>query len=615
MEMLKKKEPRIRETPIKGVSTAMDVQTLILDGLLPLCAGLAFFLYGMSIMSDSLEKLAGGKMEKTLKKMTSSPWKGMLLGAGITAVIQSSSAMTVMLVGLVNSGIMQLSQSIGVIMGANIGTTITAWILTLAGIGDGGPWWVSIFKPSTFTPIMAIVGIFVIMMSKKQKSKDIATIMVAFAVLMFGMDLMGDAVDVIPTSVFENMFAALENPLLGVLVGAVVTAILQSSSASVGILQTVAITTAATDSPMTFAVAIPIIFGQNIGTCITSLISSIGANKNAKRVVVVHFAFNLIGTTLFMIAYFLLRGVLDEFLGSAVDAVGIATVHTVFNVVTTCLLLPAGKLLEKLAKMVVRDGVKEHPVGYLDERLLTIPSVAIVESKRQAVKMAELARDTLSGAVEQLRNYDASKAAKIEEDEGLVDTYEDTLGSFLVKLSAMDLSEHDGAEISKLLLSIGDFERLSDHALMILRAAREMNDKGLRFSDEARGEIKAIVGAMTEIVRITTDAFDRSDLELAKNVEPLEQVIDGLIATTKARHIERLQKGQCTIELGFILNDLLTSCERVSDHCSNIAVCLIQTKRDAFATHSYLNKVKNSGKQSFVDAYEAYAATYALPEE
>ena len=594
----------------------MDVSTLILEGLLPLCAGLAFFLYGMSIMSDSLEKIAGGKMEKTLKKMTSKPFNGMLLGLGITAVIQSSSAMTVMLVGLVNSGIMQLSQSIGVIMGANIGTTVTAWILTLAGIGDGGPWWVSIFKPSTFTPIMAIIGIFVIMMSKKQKSKDIATIMVAFAVLMFGMDLMGDAVEVIPESVFAGLFAALENPLLGVLVGAVVTAIIQSSSASVGILQTVAITTAATDNPMTFAVAIPIIFGQNIGTCITSLISSIGANKNAKRVVVVHFAFNLIGTTLFMVAYYLLRGSLDTFLNhTAVDAVGIATVHTVFNVTTTCLLLPCAKLLEKLAKFVVREGAKEHPVGFLDERLLTIPSVAIVESKRMAVKMAQLAKTTLEGSIEQLSAFDAAAAEKIETDEGLVDTYEDTLGSFLVKLSATDLSAHDGAEIAKLLLSIGDFERLSDHALMILRVAREMNDKGLSFSEGAKREIAAIVGAITEIVTITTDAFDRSDVELAKKVEPLEQVIDSLIATTKARHIDRLQKGQCTIELGFILNDLLNSCERVSDHCSNIAVCLIQTKRDAFATHSYLNKVKNSGKQSFVDAYNAYAETYALPEE
>ncbi len=600
----------------------MDAWTLIVDGLLPLCAGLAFFLYGMSVMSDSLEKIAGGKMEKTLKKMTSNPLKGLLLGMCITAVIQSSSAMTVMLVGLVNSGIMQLAQSIGVIMGANIGTTITAWVLTLAGIGDGGPWWVSIFKPSTFTPILAIIGTFVIMMSKKQKSRDIATIMIAFAVLMFGMDLMGDAVDVIPNSTFESIFAALQNPLLGVLVGAIVTAVIQSSSASVGILQTVAITTAAaaaedpSQQAMTFAVAIPIIFGQNIGTCITSLISSIGANKNAKRVVVVHFAFNLIGTTIFMILYYAFSGVLHDFLhNTTVDAIGIATAHTIFNLCTTLMLLPAAKLLEKLAKKIVKDGVQEHPVGYLDERLLATPSVAIVESKRRIVKMAELARDTLIDSIKMLDTYSEEEAARIEENETMIDTYEDTLGSYLVKLSASELSEHDAGEISKLLLSIGDFERLGDHALNVLYAAREMNQKGLTFSDKAKRELASITAAMTEIITITVDSFDRSDLELAAKVEPLEQVIDGLIATTNARHIERLKAGKCTIELGFILSDVLNNCQRASDHCSNIAVCLIQTKRDAFETHSYLNKVKTSGSRGFVDAFNAYAKTYVLPEE
>ncbi|MBQ3093964.1 MAG: Na/Pi cotransporter family protein [Clostridia bacterium] len=598
----------------------MDAWTLIKDGLLPLCAGLAFFLYGMSIMSDSLEKMAGGKMEKTLKKMTSNAWLAMFLGMGITAVIQSSSAMTVMLVGLVNSGIMQLSQSIGVIMGANIGTTITAWVLTLAGISDGGPWWISLFKPSTFTPVLAIVGIFIIMMSKKQKAKDIATVMVAFAVLMFGMDLMGDAVGVIPNSVFENLFAALQNPLLGVLVGAVVTAVIQSSSASVGILQTVAITTAAaaaadpTQSAMTFAIAIPIIFGQNIGTCITSLISSIGANKNAKRVVVVHFTFNLIGTTLFMIAYYLLRGGLDGFLNSTVDAVGIATVHTVFNVSTTLMLLPLNKVLEKIAKAVVRDGAKEHPVGYLDERLLTIPSVAIVESKRQAVKMAELSRDTLAMATGLLNGYDETVAEQVVKNETMTDEYEDTLGSYLVKLSAMDLSARDGGEISKLLLSLADFERLGDHAQNIMHAAKEMNEKGLIFSDKARAELGVLAEAMNDIVAITVDAFNRSDLELASRVEPLEQVMDKLIAKVKARHIERLQQGKCTIELGFILNDLLTCFQRVSDHCSNVAVCLIQTKRDAFETHSYLNEVKTGGGEDFAAAYDEYKKTYLLPE-
>ncbi len=582
-----------------------------MEAVLKFFLGLAFFLFGMNAMSGGLEKLAGGKMEKTLKKMTSKPVKGMALGAGITAVIQSSSATTVMLVGLVNSGIMTLAQSIGVIMGANIGTTVTAWILTLTGL-DGDQWWMLMLKPANFSPILAIIGVAMIMMCKKAKNRDIGTILVSFAVLMYGMEFMGDAVDAVPEEYFAKAMTIFNNPLLGVLVGAVITAIIQSSSASVGILQTVAM---AEGSTMTFGMAIPIILGQNIGTCITSLISSIGANKNAKRVVVVHFAFNLIGTALFMVVYYIARGFLTDFMSGSVDEIGIATVHTVFNVVTTCALLPFAKLLEKLAKKVVRDKVVEHPVGYLDERLLKTPSVAIVESKRMTVKMAELARDTLIASVAQLEHYDAEKAAKIEEEEGLVDTYEDTLGSFLVKLSAMDLSDHDGAEISKLLLSIADFERLSDHAVMILRAAQEMNEKGLSFSEEARRELAPIIAAITKIVGITVDAFDRSDLELAKTVEPLEEVIDGLIADEKARHIERLQKGACTIELGFILNDLLTGCERVSDHCSNIAVCLIQTKRDAFATHSYLNKVKHSGKQSFVEAYEAYAKEFALPQE
>ncbi len=588
-----------------------QIWEIVKSGVLPLFAGLAFFLYGMSVMSDSLEKMAGGKMEKTLKKMTSNPLKALFLGMGITAVIQSSSAMTVMLVGLVNSGIMQLSQSIGVIMGANIGTTITAWILTLAGIEDNAPWWLSLAKPSTFTPILAIVGIFLIMMSKKQRVKDIATVLVAFAVLMFGMDLMGDAVEAIPESVFENMFAALSNPILGVIVGALVTAVIQSSSASVGILQTVAAKTGA----MSFAIAIPIIFGQNIGTCITSLISSIGANKNAKRVVVVHFAFNLVGTTIFMVLYYILSGFLTDFLSTNVDAVGIATVHTVFNVCTTALLLPFNKLLEKLAKFVVRDKEVERPVGYLDERLLATPSVAIVESKRQIVKMAEVARDTLIDATKLFDNYTDEEAARIEENETVTDIYEDTIGSYLVKLSASQLSEHDAGEISKLLLSIGDFERLGDYALNIMHAAREMHEKGLSFSDQAKAELNAITAAMNEIITITVDSFDRSDLELASKVEPLEQVIDGLIATTNARHIERLKAGKCTIELGFILADVLNSCQRASDHCSNIAVCLIQTKRDAFETHSYLNKVKHSGSPAFVDAYNAYAAAYTLPNE
>ncbi len=580
----------------------------ILSAVTLFIAGLVFFLFGMNIMSDGLEKLAGGKMEKTLKKMTSSPLKAMLLGAGITAVIQSSSATTVMLVGLVNSGLMTLTQSIGVIMGANIGTTVTAWIVALAGIDGGDSIWLTMLKPASFSPVLALIGIAMIMMCKKAKKRDIGTIMVAFAVLIFGLEMMGDAINVVPEDSFASMFQMFNNPLLGLLIGIVVTAIIQSSSASIGILQTIAL---AAGSTMTYGMAIPIIFGQNIGTCVTALISAIGANKNGKRVVVVHFASKVIGTIIFMIPYYLLAGVLGEWYGTVASALGIAVIHTVFNILNTALLLPFCKQLEKLSKKIVRDRSAEHPAGYIDELLLKTPSVAVVESKRMTVKMAENARDSLLLAVGQFDKFSDEHAQTIVKNEGVVDTYEDNLGSFLVKLSASELSEHDAANISKLLLSIGDFERLSDHSLILLNAAQEMKDKKLVFSEQAKSELKVIFEAMNEIVAITTEAFNTSDLSLAKRVEPLEQVIDGLISATKARHIDRLQKGNCTIELGFVLNDILNSCQRVSDHCSNIAVCLIQTKRDAFETHSYLHRVKTE-KQSFADAFAYYASVYQL---
>ncbi|MBE6763693.1 MAG: Na/Pi cotransporter family protein [Ruminococcaceae bacterium] len=586
--------------------------TEILSAVLLFVAGLVFFLFGMNIMSDSLSKLAGGKMEKTLKKMTSNPVSAMALGAGITAIIQSSSAMTVMLVGLVNSGIMTLSQSIGVILGSNIGTTVTAWIVSLQSIDGGASLLLTMLKPKSFSPILALIGIALIMMAKKQKKRDIGTILVAFAVLIFGLEMMGDAIDVVPQATFERMFTTLNNPLVALLIGIVVTAIIQSSSASVGILQTISL---AQGSTLTFGMAIPIIFGQNIGTCITALIAAIGANKNGKRVVAVHLATKIIGTIIFMIPYYALSGLLADFFATRINAVEIAIVHTAFNILNTALLLPFTALLEKLAKWIVKEKSTDHPVGYLDELLLATPSVAIVESKRQIVKMAELSRDTLIDAFQMLGNYSDEKAERIEKNEELIDTYEDTLGSYLVKLSACDLSDHDAGEISKLLLSIGDFERLGDHALNILYAAREMNEKGLTFSEQAKLEIAPVIEAMKEIITITVDSFDRSDLELAARVEPLEQVIDGLIATANARHVERLKKGKCTIELGFILADVLNNCQRASDHCSNIAVCLIQTKRDAFETHSYLNKLKTSGSQAFKDAYYYYAAQYVMPEE
>ncbi len=589
----------------------MDSVEIVSASLL-FIAGLVFFLFGMNIMSDSLSKLAGGKMEKTLKKMTSSSAKAMLLGAGITAIIQSSSAMTVMLVGLVNSGIMTLAQSIGVILGSNIGTTVTAWIVAMAGIDGGGSLLLTLLKPKSFSPILALIGIAFIMMSKKAKRRDIGTILVAFAVLIFGLEMMGDAIDVVPQTTFETMFSTLNNPLIGLLIGIVVTAIIQSSSASVGILQTIAL---AQGSTLTFGMAIPIIFGQNIGTCITALIAAIGANKNGKRVVAVHLSTKVIGTIVFMAIYYIFYGLLADFFATRINAVEIAIVHTVFNILNTAMLLPFTKQLEKLAKWFVREKSTDHPVGYLDELLLATPSVAIVESKRQIVKMAELARDTLIDAIGMLGGYSEEEAARIEENESIIDTYEDTLGSYLVKLSACELSEHDAGEISKLLLSIGDFERLGDHALNILYAAREMHEKELSFSDEAKRELAAVTAAMTEIITITVDSFDRSDLELAAKVEPLEQVIDGLVATASARHVERLKKGNCTIELGFILADVLNNCQRASDHCSNIAVCLIQTKRDAFETHSYLSKLKASGSEVFIETYNLYASKYVMPEE
>ncbi len=581
--------------------------TEIVKKVLEFCLGLAFFLYGMNAMSSGLEKLAGGKLEKTLKKMTSNPFKSMLLGLVITAVIQSSSATTVMMVGLVNSGIMTLKQSIGVIMGSNVGTTVTAWLLTLTGI-EGDSLLMTLLKPKYFSPILAVIGVVMIMMCKKAKKRDIGGIMVSFAVLMYGMDFMSGAMKAVPQETWASLFSVLSNPILGVLVGAIVTAIIQSSSASVGILQSVAMA-----GGVTFGQAIPIIFGQNIGTCVTSLISSAGANKSAKRVVVVHFSFNLIGTAIFMAVYGVLYMFFADFFNGPIDETGIAVVHSVFNIGTTLLLLPLSGLLEKIAKAIVRGDADEHPAGFLDERLLKTPSVAIVESKRMTVRMAENARDSLALATKQFEKFSQADATVIIDNESTVDTFEDTLGSYLVKLSSNDLSEHDAAEISKLLLSIGDFERLSDHSLMLMHAAQEMNEKKISFSDDAKAELETVFAAVNEIVTITTQAFNTSDLDLAKRVEPLEQVIDGLISTIRSRHIERLQKGACTIELGFILNDVLTSCQRVSDHCSNIAVCLIQTKRDAFETHSYLNKVKHSGKQSFLDAYSYYETTYKLP--
>ncbi len=579
--------------------------------VLLLCGGLAFFLFGMNVMSGGLEKLAGGKLEKMLKKLTANPIKSLLLGAGITIAIQSSSAMTVMLVGLVNSGIMELHQTVGVIMGSNIGTTVTAWITSLAGIRSDS-FWLQLLKPSSFAPVVALVGVVMIMTSKKARRKDIGTILVGFAVLMYGMSMMSDSVSELGDSpVFRQLLTAFNNPLLGVLVGALFTGLIQSSAASVSILQALSLT-----GGVTYGMAIPIVMGQNIGTCATALISSIGVNKNAKRVVVVHLAFNVIGTVVCLTVFYTLQAIFSfAFVEQAINPVGVALVHMLFNLITTALLLPFSKQLEKLAHIIVRDKADEHPFAFLDERLLNSPPVAVNECKAMSVQMARLAHDTLLSAIAQVEHYSEKDAEVISENEDKLDRYEDSLGTYLVKLSAKELSDADSKKVSKLLHSIGDFERLGDHALNILRSAQEIHDKELVFSESATGEMRQVVAAVTEILNITTTAYCDTDIALASSVEPLEQVIDALIAREKNRHVERLQKGQCTIELGFVLTDLLNNYERISDHCSNIAVCLIETQHFSFDTHQYLNEIKSTGNPEFVREFDRFAEKYRLSED
>lgn len=574
-----------------------------------LCGGLAFFLYGMSVMSSGLEKLAGGRLEQLLKRMTDSPWKGLLLGTGITAAIQSSSAVTVMLVGLVNSGIMDLGRSIPVIIGSNIGTTMTAWILSLTGI-EGGNFWVSLLKPEVFSPVLALVGIVLIMGSKNNRRRSAGNILVGFSVLMYGMELMKGAVE--PLSEipeFTRLLTAFTNPIVGVLAGALITAVIQSSSASVGILQALSMT-----GSVTFSAALPIIMGQNIGTCVTALISSIGVNKDARRVSVVHVAFNVIGTIVFLVSFYALDAVFQfPFTDRAVSPVGVAAIHSVFNLCTSALLFPFCRQLEKLADIVVKDdGRKAESYAFVDDRLLATPSVAIAECGSKTVEMARLARETILKALSLLDHYDEKVADEVKGNEDQLDLYEDKLGTLLVQLSSKALSDADSRQVSKQLHTIGDFERIGDHAVNLWKAAEEINEKGIRFSEPARQELHTLVEALRDILDLTTRAFAQDDLELAAQVEPLEQVIDCLTADIKTNHIARLQNGQCTIEMGFILSDVLTNCERVSDHCSNIAVAQIETEHNAYEAHEYLNGVKSTGNADFQAAFARYRAKYRL---
>ncbi len=579
--------------------------------ILNMLGGLALFLFGMHTLSGALEKFAGVNLERWLEKLTSNPIKGVALGVGVTALIQSSAATTVMMVGFVNSGIMKLSQAIGVIMGANIGTTATSWLLSLSAVEGEG--WVSLFKPTTFTPVLAVAGIIMLMFLKSDKKKTLGVILLGFATLMFGMNAMSEAVKPLENNeAFGQFMTAFSNPILGVVTGAALTALIQSSSVSVGILQTFAKT-----SGITYSIALPIILGTNIGSCVTALISSIGANKSAKRVAIVHLYFNIIGTIIFLSLFYILNSFLDfAFMNSALNSFGIAVIHTVFNVLTTLVFLPFTKQLEKLACLTIRDkpGEETAAMPMLDERFLNTPSVAIEQCRNVAYKMAVFTRQTMLTAMDTVTEYDPKKAAEVVDNENTIDIYEDKIGSFILKISSKDLSVSDSQVISNLLHTIGDLERISDHAVNIVEAAEEMYQKKISFSKQALEEIPIIKNAVAEILNMSIECFIKSNVTLAKEVEPLEDVIDQLRTDLKARHIERLRKGICTIELGFILQDLLTNFERVSDHCSNIAVCLIRIKENSLDTHEYMNELKRLDKSEFMDEFNVYKDKYALPK-
>ena len=583
--------------------------------VLNLLGGIALFLFGMHTLSAGLEKLAGGKLEHWLEKATSRPIKGVVLGAIITAVIQSSAATTVMIIGFVNSGLMKLSQAIGVIMGANIGTTATSWLLSLQSIdGSEGFSILNILKPTTFTPVLAAIGVFLIMFTKSDRKKTIGMILAGFAVLMFGMNSMSAATASLEQNeTFCNILMMFSNPILGVIAGAVLTAVLQSSSASIGILQSIAIST----GKVTYSIALPLLLGQNIGSCVTALISSIGANKPAKRVAVVHLYFNVIGTVVFLSVFYLINAFVNlPFMEESLNAVGIAVIHTGFNVLTTALFLPFTKQLEKLACLTVRDkpGEKKQDAPMLDERLLKTPSVAIEQCRNVSVRMAELTLETLKTSLDIVMEYDQKKCTEVIENENSIDLYEDKIGSYILKISSKDLSETDSKVVSMMLHTIGDLERISDHAVNIVEAAEEMHKKKIKFSDQAVNELKIMIKAVNEILDMSIKSFMTADVSLAKCVEPLEDVIDQLRNELKSRHIERLRSGKCTIELGFILQDLLTNFERVSDHCSNIAVYLIQINDNSMDTHEYMNELKKLDRSEFMDEFNDYSKKYILPD-
>ncbi len=588
-------------------------------GVLSLIGGLAIFLYGMDLLGEGLTGASGGKLEKILEKLTSNPLKAVLLGAGVTAVIQSSSATTVMVVGFVNSGIMKLSQAVGVIMGANIGTTITSWILSLTGI-ESSNIFISLLKPTSFSPVLAAVGIVFLMFLKKESLKNPGKIMIGFALLMYGMDAMSSSVaPLAEVPQFASILTAFSNPVLGMLAGMLFTAIIQSSSASVGILQALCST-----GILSYATALPIIMGQNIGTCVTALLSSIGATKNGKRAAIIHLYFNVIGTVTFMIVFYALNAVIHfSFLNLTAQEFGIAVIHTAFNIITTAYLLPLRKVLEKLAYATIKldddekrimDNRSGNEFALLDDRFLEAPSLAVEHCKQVINKMADISRESLFISMSLIGGYDEEQALRVGELETRADKYEDALGTYIMKISTKNLKKEDSEMLNVMLHCIGDFERISDYACNICDSARELQQKNMQFSPKAKTELDILSSAVREEVDISFDAFKSNNKNEADKVEPLEELIDTLAVELKARHIRRLREGKCTIELGFAHSDILNNLERVADHCSNIAVDVIQSDQLEFDAHEYLDRIKNKDNQQFARDYKTYKEKYRLPE-
>ena len=576
--------------------------------VLSLVGGLALFLFGMNYMGSSLEKLGGGKFESILEKMTNSRIKGVLLGAGITAIIQSSSAVTVMAVGFVNSSIMSLNQVIGIIMGANIGTTITGWILSLTNI-ESTNLFISLLKPSSFTPVLALIGIIMYMAGKKEKKKDIGSILLGFSILMFGMETMSGAVEPLKdVPQFTSILTMFSNPILGVLAGAVLTAVIQSSSASVGILQALAVT-----GSINIASAFPIILGQNIGTCVTAILSSVGTNKNAKRTAVVHLAFNIIGVLLAMTLFYGADAIFGlPFIENSVNATTIAIIHTVFNIFSTVVLFPFGKQLERLAHLVIRDNNENESNVLIDERFLMTPSYAIDKVKEQVDSMGGLARENIYLCLDLIKKYSHNNDDTISKNEKTLDNLEDELETYLVKISSMNLSIEDSIKLSKLSHSISNFERIGDYGVNILKIKRRMHQNNVHFSTDANKELEVMSRAVREIVDKSIESFVNDDVELAAEIEPLEQVINNLKQELRARHSKRLQGDECTIENGMLFFDIINSFERIADHCSNLAVCIIELSNRSYQTHTYLKGVKNRNNEGFMEMFEAYLRKYKI---